>query len=41
MLWSDSREDESPQARRAQEMLRRAGWLLAVAAVLAGLLLML
>ncbi|WP_269676115.1 morphogenic membrane protein MmpB [Kitasatospora mediocidica] len=39
MLWSDPREDESPQARHARQMLRRAGWLLAVAAVLGALLL--
>ena len=41
MLWSDPRDEESPEARRAQEMLRRAGWLLALAAVLVALLLML
>ncbi|MDH6136896.1 hypothetical protein P3T37_006327 [Kitasatospora sp. MAA4] len=39
MLWSDPSEDESPQARQARRMLRRAGWLLAVAAVLGALLL--
>lgn len=40
MLWLDRQQEASPEARRAQAMLRRAGWVLAVAAVLAGLLLM-
>ncbi|MEV4616510.1 hypothetical protein AB0K43_28515 [Kitasatospora sp. NPDC049258] len=40
MLWSDPRDEPSPEARQAQRMLRRAGLLLAVVTVLAALLLM-
>ncbi|WP_265803787.1 morphogenic membrane protein MmpB [Wenjunlia tyrosinilytica] len=35
MLWSDrQRDQEPPETRHAQAMLRRAGLLLAIAAVL-------
>ncbi|MFG2818983.1 morphogenic membrane protein MmpB [Kitasatospora sp. NPDC048365] len=39
MLWSDPRDEPSPEARRAQQMLLRASRLLAVLAVLAAILL--
>ncbi|MFD9129866.1 morphogenic membrane protein MmpB [Kitasatospora sp. NPDC059571] len=39
MLWSDPGDGPSPEARRVQRMLRRAGPLLAVLAVLAAVLL--
>ncbi|MFJ1702990.1 hypothetical protein OG871_15745 [Kitasatospora sp. NBC_00374] len=41
MLWSDPGDEPSPEARRVQRMLHRAGLLLAVVTVLAALLLML
>ncbi|GAA2774667.1 MULTISPECIES: morphogenic membrane protein MmpB [Kitasatospora] len=40
MLWSDPRDEPSPEARRVQEMLRRAGLVLALLAVLAAAMLM-
>ncbi|MFD0528568.1 MULTISPECIES: morphogenic membrane protein MmpB [Streptomycetaceae] len=39
MLWSDPRDEPSPEARRAQRMLRRAGLLLAVLGFVAAVLL--
>jgi hypothetical protein len=39
VLWSDPGDDPSPEARRAQRMLRLAGPLLAVLAVVAAVLL--
>ena len=35
MLWSDPPDEASEQLRRAQARLRRAGWVLAVVAMLA------
>ncbi|MER8184112.1 hypothetical protein [Kitasatospora sp. NPDC094015] len=40
MLWSDPRDEPSPEARQVQRMLRRAGLLLGAITVLAALLLM-
>ncbi|WP_354640902.1 morphogenic membrane protein MmpB [Kitasatospora camelliae] len=40
MLWSDPRDEPSPEARRVQQMLRRAGLLLALLAVLGAVLLL-
>lgn len=39
VLWSDPRDEPSPEARRAQRMLRRAGLLLAVLGFVAAVLL--
>ncbi|MEU9127316.1 hypothetical protein AB0D08_04205 [Kitasatospora sp. NPDC048540] len=41
MLWSDPRDEPSPEARRVQRKLHRAGLLLGAVTVLAALLLML
>ncbi|WP_405017745.1 hypothetical protein OHV05_12535 [Kitasatospora sp. NBC_00070] len=41
MLWSDPRDETSAEARRAQQMLRRAGLMLALLALLMGVLLLL
>ncbi|WP_275522220.1 morphogenic membrane protein MmpB [Streptomyces oceani] len=38
MLWSDPRDEPTEELRSAQAMLRRLGWLLAVAFVAALLL---
>ncbi|MFJ6214531.1 morphogenic membrane protein MmpB [Streptomyces sp. NPDC092296] len=40
MLWSDPRDEPSPEGRRALKMLRRAGPCIAAFAVLAMVLLM-
>ncbi|MGA5701499.1 morphogenic membrane protein MmpB [Peterkaempfera bronchialis] len=40
MLWSDPRDEPSPEGRRALEMLRRAGVFIAGFALLALVLLM-
>ncbi|WP_283843935.1 morphogenic membrane protein MmpB [Kitasatospora humi] len=41
MLWSDPSHEPSPEARRAAEMLRRAGRLLAFAVLLMAVVLIL
>ncbi|MFC8452724.1 morphogenic membrane protein MmpB [Kitasatospora sp. NPDC057223] len=41
MLWSDPRDEPSPEARRQQERLRRAGPVLAVLALVMAILLVL
>ncbi|WP_371481156.1 morphogenic membrane protein MmpB [Kitasatospora sp. NBC_00315] len=41
MLWSDPRDEPSPEARDLQERLRRAGPLLAALTLLMAVLLML
>ncbi|MER6400451.1 MULTISPECIES: hypothetical protein [unclassified Kitasatospora] len=40
MLWSDPRDEPSPEARRLQERLRRAGHVLAACLLLIAVLLM-
>ncbi|MFE7560725.1 morphogenic membrane protein MmpB [Kitasatospora sp. NPDC057500] len=40
MLWSDPRDEPSPEARRMQKKLHRAGHVLAVLALLLAVLLM-
>ncbi|MFE2727886.1 morphogenic membrane protein MmpB [Kitasatospora sp. NPDC059327] len=40
MLWSDPRDEPSPEARRTQEKLRRAGHVLAASLLLIAVLLM-
>jgi len=41
VLWSDPRDEPSPEARRVQLMMRRAGLVLALLVVLGTALLML
>ncbi|MGW6918208.1 morphogenic membrane protein MmpB [Kitasatospora sp. NPDC054939] len=40
MLWSDPRDEPSPEARRMQEKLHRAGPVVAVLALVIAVLLM-
>jgi hypothetical protein len=40
VLWSDPRDESSPESRRAQRMMRRAGPLLAVLLIAMAALLM-
>ncbi|MFJ4097289.1 morphogenic membrane protein MmpB [Kitasatospora sp. NPDC089913] len=40
MLWSDPRDEPSPEARRMQRRLQRAGHVLAVLALVIAVLLM-
>ncbi|WP_326846474.1 morphogenic membrane protein MmpB [Streptomyces kaniharaensis] len=41
MLWSDPRDEPSPEARRVQEKMRRAGRVLAAFALVIAVLLLL
>ncbi|MFB7618140.1 morphogenic membrane protein MmpB [Kitasatospora sp. NPDC056181] len=41
MLWSDPRDEPSPEARRMQEKMRRAGPVLAALSLVMAVLLML